>query len=132
MTGKAWPVRHYQYDDARNFTQWDEGDPSVSASRRKYLIPEFGFVTPLFKQPTEPRGRTRRLYTTRPFFHGFGKEALLESKTILGVQVTKALARNLGHPLRGQEQGRFLYLPVLRCSHDRTERRASITLGFRM
>ena len=63
VTGKAWPVRHYQYDDARNFTQWDEGDPSVSASRRKYLIPEFGFVTPLFKQPMEPRERARRLYT---------------------------------------------------------------------
>ena len=107
VTGKAWPVRHYQYDDARNFTQWDEGDPSVSASRRKYLIPEFGFVTPLFKQPMEPRGRARRLYTTRPFFHGFGKEALLEPKTILGVQVTKALPGTLVILCEGRNRGGF-------------------------
>ena len=92
---KAWPVRHYQYNDARNFTQWNEGDPSVSSSGRKYLIPEFGFVTPLFKQPTAPHGRARRLYTTRPFFHGFGKDAQPETKTILGVQVTKALPGTL-------------------------------------
>ena len=95
VTGKAWPVRHYQYNDARHFTQWNEGDPSVSSSGRKYLIPEFGFVTPLFKQPTEPHGRARRLYTTRPFFHGFGKDAQPETKTILGVQVTKALPGTL-------------------------------------
>ena len=95
VAGKAWPVRHYQYDDARSFTQWNEGDPSVPPSGRKYLIPEFGFVSPLFKQPTAPHGRARRLYTTRPFFHGFGKDAQPETKTILGVQVTKALPGTL-------------------------------------
>ena len=95
VAGKAWPVRHYQYNDARNFTQWNEGDPSASPSGRKYLIPVFGFVTPLFKQPTEPHGRARRLYTTRPFFYGFGKDVQPETKTILGVQVTKALPGTL-------------------------------------
>ena len=95
VTGKAWPVRHYQYDDARDFKQWNEGDLSAPADRRKYLIPEFGFVTPLFKQPAEPHGRARRLYTTRPFFCGFGQDAQPETKTILGVQVTKALPGTL-------------------------------------
>ena len=89
VTGKAWPVRHYRYDDARNFTQWNEGDGTGPPGARKYLVPEFGFVTPLFKKPSEPQGRARRLYTTRPFFRGF--DAQPETKTILGVQVTKAV-----------------------------------------
>ena len=89
VAGKAWPVRHYRYDDARNFTQRNEGDAEVLPGERKYLIPEFGFVTPLFKKPSEPQGRARRLYTTRPFFRGF--EAQPESKTMFGVQVTQAV-----------------------------------------
>ena len=94
VTGKAWPVRYYQYGDARDFKQWNEGDPSRTGGR-KYLIPEFGFVTPLFKKPAEPRGRARRLYTTRPFFRGFEQDAQPETKAILGVQVTKALPGTL-------------------------------------
>lgn len=95
ITGKGWPVRHYHYDDARNFVQWNEGDPSGPPRAPKYLIPEFGFVTPLFKNPSEPRGRARRLYTTRPFFLGFGINTQPEMKTILGVKVTKALPGTL-------------------------------------
>ncbi len=92
IAGKAWPVRHYRYDDARNFRQWNEGDSSApSGERKKYLIPEFGFVTPLFKKPSEPKGRARRLYTTRPFFRGFDAHAQPETKTVLGVQVTRAV-----------------------------------------
>ena len=95
ITGKGWPVRHYQYDDARNFDQWNEGDPSRSPRAPKYLVPKFGFVTPLFKNPSEPRGRASRLYTTRPFFLGFGSNTQPEMKTILGVKVTKALPGTL-------------------------------------
>ena len=95
VPGKEWPIRHYQYDDARNFEQWNEGAPSVPHGSRKYLTPEFGFVTPLFTKPKEPHGRVQRLYTTRPFFQGFGKNAQLETQTILGVQVTKALPGTL-------------------------------------
>ena len=95
VAGKDWAVRHYQYDDARNFTQWNEGDSSRPSNGPKYLIPEFGFVTPLFKKPSEPRGRAQRLYTTRPFFHGFGENAQPETKTIFGVQITRALPGTL-------------------------------------
>ena len=87
VAGKAWPVRHYRYDDARNFRQWNEGDAEGPPGERKYLIPAFGFVTPLFKKPSEPQGRAHRLYTTRPFFRGF--DAQPESKTVSGVQVTR-------------------------------------------
>ena len=89
ITGKAWPVRYYQYDDARNFRQWNEGEPDAPSGERKYLIPEFGFVTPLFKKPSEPQGRARRLYTTRPFFRGF--ETQPESSTLFGIKVTRAV-----------------------------------------
>ena len=95
IPGKEWPIRHYQYDDARNFEQWNEGAPSVPHGSRKYITPEFGFVTPLFTKPKEPRGRVQRLYTTRPFFQGFGKNAQPETKNILGMQVTKALPGTL-------------------------------------
>ncbi len=102
VPGKAWPVRRYQYDDARNFAQWNEGDPSSSHKRLgnmqaygKYLIPEFGFVTPLFKKPEKPSRRAQRLYTTRPFFGGFANDPRLETKTILGVQITKAVPGTL-------------------------------------
>ena len=87
VLGKAWPERHYQYDDARNFTRSEEGEVKASNRWKKYLIPQFGFVTSLFKTPSEPKGRTQRLYTTRPFFPGFDVQP--ESKIIAGVQVTK-------------------------------------------
>lgn len=89
VAGKGWPVRHYSYDDARNFEQWNEGDPNARSGERKYLIPAFGFVTPLLQKPSEPKGRARRLYTTRPFFQGF--KARFESRTVFGIQVTKAI-----------------------------------------
>ena len=98
VTGKAWRVRYYQYNDndARRFRQWNEDAPSKPPQiRRKYLIPEFGFVTKLFQGPREPRGRVRRMYTTRPFFQGFGVNPNPMSKTIFGVKVTKALLGTL-------------------------------------
>ena len=107
IPGKEWRVRHYQFDDSRNFEQWEEGASSVPFDSRKYIIPEFGFVTPLFKQPKEPRGRAQRLYTTRPFFHGFGKNAKLEAKTILKVKVTKALPGTLVILCEGQNREGF-------------------------
>lgn len=88
VAGKEWPVRHYRYDDARTFEQWNEGDRLAPASAKKYLIPEFGFVAPFFKKPVEPRGRSGRLYTTRPFFRDFDVEPV--SKHIFGIEVTKA------------------------------------------
>jgi len=87
---KAWHVRYYRYDDARNFEQWNEGDTAKpDGIRKKYLIPEFGFVAPLFKKSSEPQGREQRLCTTRPFFPSF--DPLPESKKLLGVQITRAV-----------------------------------------
>ncbi len=90
VPGKEWHIRYYQYNDARSFTQWNEEDQTVPPNRRKYLIPEFGFVTPLFKPPTKPHGRTRRLYTTRPFFRGFDTDIKPVVQIFSNVQITKA------------------------------------------
>ena len=108
VSGKEWPVRHYRYDDARSFRQWNEGDTNAPPHARKYLIPEFGFVTPLFKQPKEPYGRARRLYTTRPFFRGFGNVDLPETSTLSGVQVTKAQPGMLVVLCEGRKREGFL------------------------
>jgi len=105
VAGKAWPVRHYRYDDARNFRQWNEGDAAGAAHERKYLIPEFGFVTPFFKKPSEPQERARRLYTTRPFFRGFDTQP--ESRTLLGVQMTRAVPGVLVILCEGRNRGGF-------------------------
>ena len=93
VPGKAWPERYYRYDDARNFRKWNESIPDELPNPRKYLIPQFGFVTPLFKNPSLPQGRARRLYTTRPFFPGFDIQP--EVATIHGVQLTKAIPGEL-------------------------------------
>ena len=121
VEGKAFPVRHYQVDDARSFRQWNEGDPSVPHNSRKYLSPVFGFVTPLFREPQEPRGRVQRLYTTRPFFQGFGKNAKPETKTILGVQVTEARPGTLVILCEGRNKAGFFICRA--CGTHMTERR---------
>ncbi len=95
VPGKQFPIRYYHYDDARNFQQWDEDQISSQSLGRKYLSPVFGFVTPLFEKPKDPHGRAQRLYTTRPFFQGFGDDAHPETKNVLGVEVTKALPGSL-------------------------------------
>ena len=90
---KEWPVFHYRYDKARNFEQWNEGNARKPHDAGKYLIPKFGFVTPLFKKPSEPQRRAQRLYTTRPFFRDDGNQP--EEKTISGVRVTETVPGTL-------------------------------------
>lgn len=89
VPGREWPQRYYHYDKARNFRRWDESVEGELSRNPRYLIPKFGFVTPLLEKPSEPRRQAQRLYTTRPFFRGFDSNPELE-KTFFGIQVTKA------------------------------------------
>ena len=107
VAGREWPVRHYQYDDARSFTQWEEGDPSVPEGARKYLIPEFGFVTAWSNKAVEPQGRAQRFYTTRPFFRGFNRGDRPLTQTILGVEVTQAMPGTLVVLCEGKNRAGF-------------------------
>ena len=122
VAGKAWPVRHYRYDEARSFTQWNEGDPAAPSGSRKYLTPEFGFVTPLFKNPMEPRGRAHRLYTTRPFFGGFDNDDQSETTEVLRIQVTKAQPGTLVVLCEGRNRDGFHICRS--CGTHMNERRA--------
>lgn len=74
VADKRWTVRHYKYDNARNFDLWNEGQ-EIASSQKKYLIPEFGFQTDMFAKRQQPTGRTKRMYTTRPFFVKFDSDS---------------------------------------------------------
>ena len=81
----------YSYDRSRVFSVGSEAENPG----KRYLLPMFGFVTRFNQEPKDPAGRPRRLYTTRPFFHGFkgfnDQESPEESEIIPGVNITKAL-----------------------------------------
>ncbi|MEW6047023.1 MAG: DEAD/DEAH box helicase [Bacillota bacterium] len=71
-------VRYYRKCTVHNrFDSWDEtqdappGAPCCDqmSSRRKYVIPWFGFVTKP-DEPKEPQRRPEKLFTSRPFFIG--------------------------------------------------------------
>ena len=93
IPGKEFRVMSYDYDDARNFKQCHENNGSL---QRKYLWPEFGFVTSLLDQPKAPQRRARRLYTTRPFFRGFENgfdgdtQREKSSENWFGISITQA------------------------------------------
>lgn len=112
---KALPVFYYRYDDARNFVQRSEAQVSKlgNVHFRKYLIPRFGFVTPLLDRPKAPQRRTRRLYTTRPFFVGFSGSNPPKIKNFLGVEVTQATPGMLVILCEGQNREGFYV--CLRC-----------------
>ena len=120
---KGWPIRNYQYDTARNFEQFREDGNIPPIGDKKYLSPVFGFVTPLFERPREPTGRAQRLYTTRPFFHGFKNDSKQETKAIHGVRVTKALPGTLVILCEGKNREGFLICRS--CGAHMTEQRGT-------
>ena len=107
VTGKAWSIRYYHYDNARNFKQWNEGDSDAPSGSKKYIIPEFGFVTRLFKKPLEPKGRVQRLYTTRPFFSGFDIQDIDPRIVFDDIQITKAVPGTLVILCEGKNRKMF-------------------------
>ena len=131
IRGKKLPINYYMYDDARNFMQSNVPNNYPN----KYLSPVFGFVTPYFDKPKEPIRRTQRLYTTRPFFHGFIDDNLnfnnknaaemnqSYTKQFLGVKVTKALPGKLIILCEGKNKSGFYICNY--CGSHQTERTES-------
>lgn len=71
---KEWPRKHYKRCPKHNvFVQWEPGQPEPATPCNcklggfQYIIPRFGFVTDRDK-PKEPKSRTARVFTTRPYF----------------------------------------------------------------
>ena len=88
---KAFQIRSYRYDGARNFEELSESDTNLNHTFKKYLIPRFGFVTDFKLKPKEPQRRAKRLYTTRPFFKGFDPSAQPRNQDYDGILVTQAV-----------------------------------------
>jgi hypothetical protein len=73
---KEWPRKFYKRCARHNvFFQWERGQPEPVTpcgdrlTVSEYVIPRFGFVTDRDK-PKEPKSRTARVFTTRPYFAG--------------------------------------------------------------
>jgi len=73
---REWPRKFYRRCSQHNlFLSWNPGQVAPSekccnaAVDGQYLVPQFGFVTNRQK-PKEPRGRSSRVFTTRPYFVG--------------------------------------------------------------
>ncbi|BCW94145.1 MAG: DEAD/DEAH box helicase [Thermoanaerobaculum sp.] len=73
---KEWPRKFYKRCPRHNvFYQWERGqpEPPTPCGDRlpvyQYVIPRFGFVTDR-DRPREPKSRTVRVFTTRPYFAG--------------------------------------------------------------
>ena len=71
---KEWPRKFYKRCARHNvFLQWDQGqdEPATPCGDRlvvsTYIVPSFGFVTTREK-PKEPKSRTARMFSTRPYF----------------------------------------------------------------
>ena len=76
VAGKEWSRKFYRRCPRHNlFLSWDPRQVAPSekccnaAVDGQYLVPQFGFVTNRQK-PKEPRGRSSRVFTTRPYFVG--------------------------------------------------------------
>ena len=120
IRGKKLPVNYYTYDDARNFRQSNVSNNYPN----KYMSPIFGFVTPYFDKPKEPVRRYQRLYTTRPFFHGFMDDnPNFDTKQFLGVKVRKALPGKLIILCEGKNKRGFYICK--QCGSHHTEKTGS-------
>lgn len=76
VAGKEWPSKLYKRCLEHNvFLHWRAGEPEPPApcgdrlTVSKYIIPHFGFVTDRNK-PKDPKSRSPRAFTTRPYFAG--------------------------------------------------------------
>ena len=123
LPGREPRVRHYTYDEARNFQHWEIGKPGMPTNTPRYLSPEFGFVTGLDRKPKEPRRKTQRLYTTRPFFGSFSDNENLETKNLCSVQITKAQTGTLVILCEGKKKDGF-YI-CLSCGTHATARQGT-------
>ena len=123
LPGKHFPVKRYEYSSPLDFSQWSEGESRDGSIGKKYLQPVFGFVTPLFEKPVEPRRRSQRLYTTRPFFEGFNDPTQIQPENLFGVGITKAMPGTLVILCEGK-RGRGFYICVS-CGSHMTERKPS-------
>jgi hypothetical protein len=106
------PRRHYRKCSQHNlFESWELGQSALgprccaSATEGQYIIPEFGFVTNR-EPPKEPRSRSIRVFSTRPYFVGLGVPR--SNSTDYGVlQITRASTEKMVVLCEGRKGGSF-------------------------
>lgn len=113
----GWEVMSYRRcSNCNSFVHWQEDstpapqccDNPDTGRPRKYLIPRFGFVTPMHEKVREPKGRTFRLYTTRPFLVQRDRKPESDSE-IFGVRLTKSCPGEMAVLCEGKN-GRDFYI----------------------
>jgi hypothetical protein len=93
VAGKEWEVWHYCLKHYK-FIKKEKKEQILSEvcceglKNHKFIIPKFGFVTDRNK-PTNPKGRTPRVFTTRPYFVGLTVSEAVELD-FGAIKVTKA------------------------------------------
>ena len=112
VSGKEWDIRYYQYCDTHKRFESDlissSNLPPKCCPKMKslrYIDPQFGFISS--KEPKEPQGRSRRLFTTRPYFLGFTEQRDPESIEKNGIKITQALPGKLVVLCEGDKGGGF-------------------------
>ena len=78
IEGKVPPTYYYQSDEGSgNFRLSSE---PCEGYNKKFIIPQFGFVTSFFTKPKPPSRGAQRLFTTRPYFVKFSENPMEEKK----------------------------------------------------
>lgn len=99
-----------------------------SRKGKRYLLPKFGFATEFGKDPAEPSGRPRRMYTTRPFFVNSASEPPVALKKF-GVEVTEANPGTMVVLCEGKDKGRFYLCQECGFGSPKSERKHKTPYG---
>jgi len=107
---KEWEVWHYCLKHQKFIREEDmKQNPSetccIGLNNHKFIIPKFGFVTDRNK-PTDPKGRTPRVFTTRPYFVGLTVPQAAEFDFEV-IKVTKASPGQMVVLCEGRRGGGF-------------------------
>ena len=126
VPGYELPTKFYKYDNDGNFEQSIE---QIDGNCDQYISPIFGFVTPFNEPPKEPLTRTKKYYTTRPFFSGFEGNANPETNKVGEIEVTKAIPGKLVILSEGKKRAGFFICPGCKSHFTKLEKKHNDPYG---
>ena len=122
MAGKEPRVMGYSYGEDGSFDQWLWQDKDSAGRGKKYVTPEWGFITEINYEPSEPQRKPERLYTARPFFGGFEDGDEPSSREMRGVKVTAAAPGRLLILSEGRKKNGWGFSVCLTCGRHSTKK----------
>ena len=130
VAGKEWEVRRYRNDDLRNFEQWDENNRSAPTSvRKKYLIPRFGFVTPLNRKAQAAYPPRSPLLQHPAVLWRLSRRSGSGGYGPVRPQRQRFCSWQAGRALRGPWWPRLQGVSHLRSAHDEAGEKARLAAG---